>query len=216
MSVRQLNINKITKDGRSWVFYLNEYGLDGKRHQYQSPAYFTKDEAIDAEKKYLDKFKYIECSPNITFKEAYLKFYEYKEDKVKKSTLKTYKDRMKYMGLLNNVKLIDMDGNLYQKWRTKMNELSLTDTYKNDVQKFIKMVCNFAEKEWDFNLRKFYNKLVPFREPGKLPKEKQFYTPNEFSKFVSVIDDLRYKCFFKTLYYCGLRRSEARDRKSVV
>lgn len=32
----------------------------------------------------------------------------------------------------------------------------------------------------------------------------------KFFKFISVVDDLRYKCFFELLYYCGLRRSEAR------
>ena len=37
-----------------------------------------------------------------------------------------------------------------------------------------------------------------------------FYEPEEFFKFISVVDDLRYKCFFELLYYCGLRRSEAR------
>ncbi len=44
MSVRQLKENKITKDGRSWVFIQYSKGLDGKRHQYQSPAYYTKKE----------------------------------------------------------------------------------------------------------------------------------------------------------------------------
>ena len=29
-----------------------------------------------------------------------------------------------------------------------------------------------------------------------------FYEPEEFFKFISVVDDLRYKCFFELLYYC--------------
>ena len=37
-----------------------------------------------------------------------------------------------------------------------------------------------------------------------------YYTPEEFKQFLSVIDDLLYKTFFKTLYYCGLRRGEIR------
>ena len=37
-----------------------------------------------------------------------------------------------------------------------------------------------------------------------------FYEPQEFFQYISVIDDLRDKCLFETLYYCGLRRSEAR------
>ena len=210
MSVRQLKENKITKDGRSWVFIQYSKGLDGKRHQYQSQAYMTEEEAIQAEKIYLNKYKDVEVNPHMTFKEAYTIYYDYQKDKIKDSTLKTYRDRIKYMGLLDNVELVNLNWDLYQKWRAQMNKTNLCDRYKTDIQKFIKQVINFAEKQWDFNLRKFYNKLEPFKTPGALKKEMDFYEPEEFFKFISVVDDLRYKCFFELLYYCGLRRSEAR------
>ena len=210
MSVRQLKENKITKDGRSWVFIQYSKGLDGKRHQYQSQAYMTEEEAIQAEKIYLNKYKDVEVNPHMTFKEAYTIYYDYQKDKIKDSTLKTYRDRIKYMGLLDNVELVNLNWDLYQKWRAQMNKTNLCDRYKTDIQKFIKQVINFAEKQWDFNLRKFYNKLEPFKTLGTLKKEMDFYEPEEFFKFISVVDDLRYKCFFELLYYCGLRRSEAR------
>ncbi len=210
MSVRQLKENKITKDGRSWVFIQYSKGLDGKRHQYQSQAYMTEEEATQAEKAYLNKYKDVEVNPHMTFKEAYTIYYEYQKDKIKDSTLKTYRDRIKYMGLLDNVELVNLNWDLYQKWRAQINKTNLCDRYKTDIQKFIKQVINFAEKQWNFNLRKFYNKLEPFKTPGALKKEMDFYEPEEFFKFISVIDDLRYKCFFELLYYCGLRRSEAR------
>lgn len=210
MSVRKLKENKITKDGRSWVFIQYSKGLDGKRHQYQSKAYMTESEALQAEKEYLNKYKDVEVNPHMTFKEAYTIYYEYQKDKIKDSTLKTYRDRIKYMGLLDNVELVNLDWDLYQKWRAQINKTNLCDRYKTDIQKFIMQVINFAEKQWDFNLRKFYNKLEPFKTPGALKKEMDFYEPEEFFKFISVVDDLRYKCFFKLLYYCGLRRSEAR------
>ena len=209
MSVRQLKENKITKDGRSWVFIQYSKGLDGKRHQYQSQAYMTEEEAIQAEKIYLNKYKDVEVNPHMTFKEAYTIYYDYQKDKIKDSTLKTYRDRIKYMGLLDNVELVNLNWDLYQKWRAQMNKTNLCDRYKTDIQKFIKQVINFAEKQWNFNLRKFYNKLEPFKTPGALKKEMDFYEPEEFFKFISVVDDLRYKCFFELLYYCGLRRPEA-------
>lgn len=210
MSVRQLKENKRTRDGRSWVFIQYSKGLDGKRHQYQSQAYFTKEEATKAELKYLDKYKDVEVNPHMTFKEAYTLYYEYQKDKIKESTLKTYRDRIKYMGLLDNIELVNLNWEHYQKWRSQMNKTNLCDKYKTDIQKFIKQVLNFAEKQWDFNLRKFYNKLEPFKTPGAIKKEMDFYEPQEFFQYISVIDDLRDKCLFETLYYCGLRRSEAR------
>ena len=210
MSVRTLKANKITKDGRSWVFIQYSYGLDGKRHQYQSPAFMTEKEAIKAEEEYLNKYKELEVNPHMTFKEAYTLYYDYQKDKIKDSTLKTYRDRMVYMGLLDNVELVNLDWNLYQKWRNQMNKTNLCDRYKTDIQKFIKQVINFAEKQWDFNLRKFYNRMEPFKTPGAIKKEMDFYDPDEFYKFLSVIDDLRDRCLFQILFYCGLRRSEAR------
>ena len=210
MSVRQLKENKRTRDGRSWVFIQYSKGLDGKRHQYQSQAYFTKEEATKAELEYLDKYKDVEVNPHMTFKEAYTLYYEYQKDKIKDSTLKTYRDRIKYMGLLDNIELVNLNWEHYQKWRSQMNKTNLCDKYKTDIQKFIKQVLNFAEKQWDFNLRKFYTKLEPFKTPGAIKKEMDFYEPQEFFQYISVIDDLRDKCLFETLYYCGLRRSEAR------
>ena len=37
-----------------------------------------------------------------------------------------------------------------------------------------------------------------------------FFTYEEFQRFLAVEDDLRFRCLFETLYYCGLRRAEAR------
>ncbi len=210
MPVKKLSDKEIRKDGRSYVFRVSEYGLDGKRHQYKSPAYMTYEEAEEAEKNYLNKYKGVEVNPHMTFGQAYEKVYEYKQDKIKQTTLKTYRDRQVYLTLLWNVELVDLDETLYQKWRNEMNKTNLCDRYKTDIQKLIKTVINYAEKHWDFNLRKFYNKLEPFKTPGALKKEMRYYTPEEFYAFIDVIDDLRFKCFFKTLYYCGLRRSEAR------
>lgn len=210
MSVIKLKDNEIRKDGRAFVFRVSEYGIDGKRHQYKSQAYMTQEEAEEAEKKYLNKYKGLEVNPHMTFGQAYEKVYEYKLDKIKPTTLKTYRDREVYMTLLWNVELVDLDEALYQKWRNQMNKTNLCDRYKTDIQKLIKTVINHAEKHWDFNLRKFYNKLEVFKTPGALEKEMRYYTPVEFYQFLSVIDDIRFKCFFKTLYYCGLRRGEAR------
>ena len=210
MPVRQLKRNKWTKDGRSWIFYLYEKQIDGSLKQYTSKAFFTENEAIEAEKAYRDKYFTTSINPHMTFKEAYTKFYEYKSDKVRTTTLKTYKDRIKYMGLLDDIELVDLNGEHYQRWRNELNKLDIRSTYKRDIQKFIKMVINFAEKNYDFNLRKFYTKLESFNNPNELEKEMRFYTPEEFYKYISTITDLQMKCLFKTLYYCGLRRGEAR------
>ena len=91
-----------------------------------------------------------------------------------------------------------------------MNKTDLSNRYKTDIQKLIKTICNYAEKQRNFNLRKFYNKLEPFKTPDAIKKEMNVYKPEEFYKFISVVNDIQMRCLYKALYYCGLRKGEAK------
>ena len=140
----------------------------------------------------------------------YTAYYSYQEDKIKSTTLKTYRDRIRYMQLLDNIKLKNLDVKYYELWRKEINKLDIATAYKNDIQKFIKIVLNWGEKMYGFNFRKFYNKITKFSNPNEIKKEKDFYTLEEFKTFISFEDDIKFKCLYETLYYCGLRRGEAR------
>ena len=85
------------------MFIQYSKSLDGKRDQYQLQACMTEEEAIQAEKIYLNKYKDVEINPHMIFKESYTIYYDYQKNKIKDSTLKTYRDRIKYMGLSDNV-----------------------------------------------------------------------------------------------------------------
>ncbi len=63
---------------------------------------------------------------------------------------------------------------------------------------------------YDFDFRSFYNKITKFINHNELKKEMDFYTLEEFKQFISCENDLKFKCLYETLYYCGLRRGEAR------
>ena len=54
-------------------------------------------------------------------------------------------------------------------------------------------------------------KLVNVSRPTaiKYKKEIDYFTLEEFKHFISFEVDLKFKCFFETLYFCGLRRGEA-------
>ena len=52
--------------------------------------------------------------------------------------------------------------------------------------------------------------MEKFNDPNVLPKEMDFYTFEEFQKFMSVVDDIKFNALFETLYFCGLRRGELR------
>ena len=67
---------------------------------------------------------------------------------------------------------------------------------------------NFGTKWYDLNFVKVYNKMTNFTNPNERKKEMSFYTPEEFQKFLSVENDVKFICAFQTLFYCGLRNGE--------
>ena len=210
MAVRLLEEKKWTKDGRKYIWYVWETGLDGKKHKKFSKAYKTEAEAKRAEKEYLKMTEVFEGDMNMTFKELYTKYYEVQKDIVRYSTLKTYRDRIKYIGMFDKVKLKDMDAIHYQKWRAEMMKVDISNSYKNEIQKFLKIVINWAVKTYGFNMNKFYGRMEPFTSASDIKKEMDFYTLDEFNQFISSAPNLQIKCMYETLYYCGLRRGEAR------
>lgn len=51
--------------------------------------------------------------------------------------------------------------------------------------------------------------MSKFNDPNQVRKEHDIYTPNEFKSFLSGEDELSFRCLWETLYYNGLRISEA-------
>lgn len=64
--------------------------------------------------------------------------------------------------------------------------------------------------EWCRSRYGYPNNLADVDIPKRrAPKtEMQFWTKNEFDRFISVVDDPRYHCFFTMLFYTGRRKGE--------
>ena len=63
----------------------------------------------------------------MAFKDLYTADYEYQQDKVKMTTLKTYKDRIKY------IQLIDLNVAHYELWRKELSKVDIKNSTKNDI-----------------------------------------------------------------------------------
>jgi integrase len=210
MSVNKLKQKDWTKDGRKWIFQTRYTDLYGNVKKYKSKKFLNKSEAQEAERLFfleLDKYR---PDNDMTFKELYLAFYEYQKDKVKETTIHTYLDRMRYMQLLDNIKVKDFNLQHYEMWRKKILEYKLSNRTRNYIYKFLKTIMNFGTKWYGLNFNNIYPKMTNFTDPNERKKEMDFWTYDEFSKFISVEDNLTFKTFFKVLYYCGLRKGEAR------
>lgn len=210
MSVFQVKPKEQTKDGRKWMFQVYYKGLDGINKKYRSKKFLTKKEAQDAERQFVLTLDQSINHRDMTFKDLYLAFYEYQSDKVRETTMKTYRDRIKYLKLFDKIKLRELNINHFELWKKEISKLPLATSYKNDLFKFIKAILNFGTKWYDFNFAPVYNKMTNFTNPNELKKEMEFFTIDEFNKFISIENDILFKPLFETLYYMGLRKGELR------
>lgn len=210
MAVRQSPKEKATKDGRRWCFY-DRIKVNGLAKLYVSKNYMTKAESIKAERDFLVGLENKQINvTNMTFKQLYEEFYEYKKDKVKATTLRSYRRNILQLSEFYELKIKDIRLEHYITWRKRIGNLDNADKIKNGYYKLLKTILNYGTKWHDFNFTSIYNKIEKFNNPNKPTKEMQFYTWEEFKQFISVIDDIKWKVLFEVLFFCGLRRGELR------
>ena len=96
----------------------------------------------------------------------------------------------------------------FNNWKNNINNKNLSTDYKNSIYKKFRAMLNYGKRMYNLNII-ILNKMTNFTDPNEIKKEMNFYTKEEFDKFISQEDDLKWICFFSTLFYCGLRQGEA-------
>ena len=204
----------VTKDGKSF-FYKVQYttGDSEETRTKVSKKYATREEAMQAEHDFLIWIvDYKDVPVDMTFQELYDKFIEDRKQVCKFTTLATYPNMYKYLKVFMKIKCVDYDIEHFNKWKKQMAaNKKICLRYKNDILKHWKSVLNFGTRWYDFNFLSVYRKMDKFKDPNGLKKEEmKYYTLPEFKKFISGEEDSMWRCYFQTLYYCGLRCGESR------
>lgn len=202
--------DKPLKNGNIWIFYIRYTDLTGKRKAYKSKKFATKKEAREAEFNFIQSMDYKNINKNMTFKDLYVQYCNYQEDKIKITTKDTYEDRFKYLEILSNIKLNDFNIYHFEMWKKKMYTYNISNSYRNIILKLLKAILNYGTKWFNLNFINVYNKMTNFTNPNEIKKEMQYYTYEEFKQFISVEKELKFICLFSILYYCGLRKGELR------
>ena len=197
-----------TKNGRSWYFKISYKDAFEKQRQYRSKKYATKKEAVEAERMFMvtstDKVE----DNNMTFKDLYDEFRAHNNEIMKETTLYGYNHKEKFIECFYPIKIKDLNIMQFEQWKKQINKCKISLRYKNDIYKFLRSILNFGVKWHGFNFNNFYNKMTKFQDPNERRKEMLYYNYDEFKKFISFEPDLRWRCTFEILYYCGLRKGE--------
>ena len=213
---QEKNKNKLPKSGYSWYYRCYYTDMYGNRKQKQSKMYSTKKEAKDAEMEFLSEIRSTdEIDYNISFENVYNEWLQCKMSQVKITTFYGIKKMLDkhIFDYFSNFKLNSIKLSNLNNWKKELLEKKLCISKTNKIISYLKELLNYANIYYSYDL-KIVNSLMKIRDDS--PKtnikdsEKNFWTKEEFDKFISSINDSYYKLIFIFLYRTGLRIGELR------
>ena len=197
------------KDGtKLWKFRAYAEDVFGNRKQSERKGFITKKEAQLAEMnfKLADKSEH----SNMTFYELWLLYKEEKELKLKKQSFRTINSRFEnyILPYFKDYRLNKITNNVYVKWQKEIESKGFKHKYNSSLHTAMVGILNYGIRF--YGLKENVASLTGnFQRKTELKKNVDFWSYEEYEKFIEVVDDIVYKSFFETLYYTGLRQGEA-------
>ena len=201
--------NKITKSGYSWHFrcyYTDRFGV---RRQKESRKYATKREFLEKIYTTNEVIDYY----NISFSKVYNEWLLYKKKALKITTFSNLESSLNkniYL-FFKSYKLRSINVNTINLWIDKLIASGVTINWINTMINYFKEILNYAHRYYGFDA-KIIDSIQNIRDdsPKDKPRDAEinFWTYDEFQKFINVVDDKFYYLVFNFLYYTGLRIGE--------
>ena len=202
-----------TKDGRSYFFRIKYKDIFGETHDYSSPKFKLKSEAKEAQTLFEielnDKKKSMN---NITIKIGYQELRSSKLKKVKKQTVLKDDSLYRYLKPIEDEKINDFNVLKYNRYLQYIEQQKLSIDFKNKILGLLKQIINHSHRLHNTN-NTLIGYIERFKDTEYSEKEMLFFTYDEYIKFDSVIDDLKYHTLFEMLYYMGIRQGELQALK---
>ena len=141
----------------------------------------------------------------LTFLDLWNEYNNYMKEKLKTQT---------YTKITNNIKnhfskylVKDITAKIYVNWQIQVEEKDYKYSFKSNLHTSMVSILNYAVKFYDLKSN-IASKVGGFNKRKEKVKNVNFWTIDEYKKFISVVDDDLYKLFFSTLFFTGVRLGE--------
>lgn len=191
-----------------WTVRFTVKDGDGNDHRKRLSGFQTKKKAELAMIDFVSTYETPAPTKDdsITFDEILSYWLSWEKGRVKSSSFADVSSRVEnhILPFFTGMKVNDITPAVVLKWQSSVSEYS--HGYKNALRSVLSSILKFGHK--------YYQTENPmpdtdgFRNTDS-KKEMLFWTPEEFSQFISVVDDEKYRLLFRTLYICGCRKGEA-------
>lgn len=198
-----------SKSRNKWycqISYVDDYGEYKKK---RSKYFDTKREALDEEIKLraqIKKNSFNNDSP--TFEEIYNEFIIRQKEFVKTSTLTAYRSEWKTI-TFKNVKINKFTVPMYMQFKEYLASKGYSTRYKNLIHSLLTQLLEYAKLVHNVDCDVLI-KCGNFKNPNRIREKKlNYYTYEEFKKFIEQIETIKHKSLFTLLYFEGMRIGEA-------
>lgn len=188
----------------TWYVVFNYIDWTGERKRKKKRGFKTLREAKEYERNFLS-----EPAPNedITFLQLYELYILDIDKKMKSTTLDTKKNIIEHhiLPYFKNKKIKDITSANVRMWQNEIIKKGYSETYQRSINAQLSTIMNYAVKYYGL----YYN---PCQKAGligsKHADEMNFWTLEEFNKFIKCVSNVSYHCIFMLLYWTGIRKGE--------
>ena len=193
------------KEKNTWFCEFRYTSYDGKRKKKKKRGFKTKKEAQNWEINFIN---HISGKSELLFLDLHSNYIEDMKHRCKFSTLKLKNSIFKnnLASFFSNYKVNEITPIIIRKWQNEQISKKYQPTYLRTINKELTAIFNFAVKFYDLK----NNPCLIAGNIGNKKPEREFkiWTPEEFGKFISLIDNLTIKAAFITLFFIGMRVGE--------
>lgn len=198
----------IYKDKKRGTWYFRIYVEDkyGMKKQKCRSGFATKAIAKEEEIKFLTKIN--NNYENMSFQELYDIYIKSKMQKLKPESLRSIKSRFNnyILPFFKDYKINKIDNKSYIEWKDYILQKGFSFKYNSSLHGAMVSILNYAIDFYDLD-KNIASKVGNFSKKYYI-KKVDFWTFEEFNKFISSIDDKLYYSLYTTLYYTGMRLGE--------
>ncbi len=195
------------KKTNQWKYRTYANDIYGNRKQYEKGGFKTKREAEKAESD-LKLLDYV-SDTDINFEKLWLEYDEHIKLKLKVQSYRSLKNRIEkhLLPYFKDYKLTAITPRVYTKWQIEIEKKNYSYKYNSALHGAMRTILNYAIKF--HGLKENVASLTGnFRRKEETSKKVDFWTLEEYQKFINCVDDNLYYILFETLYYTGLRFGE--------
>lgn len=198
----------VYKDLKRNSYYFRVYVTDiyGNRKQKERSGYKTKRLAQEAEIIFINSCK--QDNTGMTFIELYNVYIRQKRQTLKPQSYRSIESRFRnyIVPFFKDYPINKINNRLYIEWKDFILSKGFNYKYNSNLHRCMVSILNYAVDFYDLD-KNVATKVGNFSK-GNYVKNIDFWTFDEFNKFISVVNDNVYHALFYTLYYTGMRIGE--------